>query len=160
MIIDALRAEPFDEIAVDVVGPLSNDFSIERFIGVPGLRYLGVVPSEDVGGLIAEYEALVLPTSYKGEGYPGVIIEAYLQGTPVITTYWRSIPEIVIDRGTGLLIPPNDAPALVEAMKTILFDRKLAHQMRKSSLDFAKSFSSSYWHGEKWDEWLVTIDRG
>ena len=37
-----------------------------------------------------EYDCLVLPTFHPGEGYPGVIAEAFVHEIPVITTIgWR-----------------------------------------------------------------------
>lgn len=160
LIVEVLKSAPAGSLSVDIAGPLSSDFSQELLVGVPGLRYLGVVPSESVGRLISQYEALVLPTSYEGEGYPGVIIEAYSQGTPVIATSWRSIPEIVVDGVTGFLIPPKDTRALGDAMTRMLSDKCLLDKMRLSSLSYAKNFSSSFWHGVRWDDWLISVVEG
>lgn len=156
-IIDMLKSSPKEGIFVDIAGPLSAGFLPDRLDGVLGLNYLGVIPSESVSKLIGEYEALVLPTSYKGEGYPGVILEAYAQATPVITTNWRSVPEIVSDSHTGILVPPNNPSALKDAMKKFLSDRSAWVDMSRNASFYVKRFDPDVWHGSRWDEWLVSV---
>ncbi len=36
--------------------------------------------------MLQHYDMLLFPTHWIGEGYPGIIIEAYHAGIPVITT--------------------------------------------------------------------------
>ena len=81
------------------------------------INYGGVLEPTDVPKILNESDVLVLPTYYEGEGYPGVIIEAYMMGVPVITTNWKSIPEIVDDQKTGILVTPKN---LFELKKAIL----------------------------------------
>jgi glycosyltransferase involved in cell wall biosynthesis len=79
--------------------------------------YKGVLKQEEVLATLKEYDVLVLPTFYEGEGYPGVIIEAYSLGIPVVTTNWKAIPEIVEDGETGFIIEPRSTEALLEGIK-------------------------------------------
>ncbi len=51
-----------------------------------------------------------------------VAIEAMARGIPVVTSRVASLPEIVEDGVTGLLVPPGDAPALREAVRGLLAD--------------------------------------
>ena len=62
----------------------------------------------------AEYDVLVLPTFWKGEGYPGVIIEAFSVGLPVVATNLPGISEM-IDSQSGILVPPHSASTLAKA---------------------------------------------
>ena len=66
---------------------------------------------------LAENDVLILPTKWGTEGYPGVIIEAYGVGVPVISTPMGAIPEIVEDGKTGFFTPVDDAPALAETIR-------------------------------------------
>jgi len=79
--------------------------------------YQGLLAKEDVHQTLSQYDVLVLPTWFSGEGYPGAIIEAYSLGMPVITTHWKSIPEIVEDQKTGLLISPKSIEKLLAAIQ-------------------------------------------
>ncbi|OUS12715.1 hypothetical protein A9Q89_04755 [Gammaproteobacteria bacterium 53_120_T64] len=108
-----------DEWLVDVYGPLSG-YSADDFRS-PNVRYQGVLPPEDVASMIAKYNALLLPTFHEGEGYPGVILEAYSVSAPVVATIWRALPEIV-DDNCGVLVEPGDALDLLRGMKNISVD--------------------------------------
>jgi glycosyltransferase involved in cell wall biosynthesis len=60
-------------------------------------------PAEVVPTL-RNYDALIFPSYYQGEGHPGVLVEAMMAGLPIITTQFRSIPELVQDGVNGLLM--------------------------------------------------------
>lgn len=80
-------------------------------------HYRGVLPREKVAETLREYDVLILPTHYRGEGYPGAIIEAYALGLPVISTAWRAVPEIIEEGKTGFIIPVKSPTALAAAMR-------------------------------------------
>jgi len=48
---------------------------------------------------------------------------------PVVASRVGGIPELVEHGVTGLLVPPEDVPALAEALATILRDGNLAERM-------------------------------
>lgn len=97
----------------------------ERIERAPGVRLhldLGHTDAE-FRRLYANADAFTLPTT--GEGSPWVALEAQASGVPVIITPVGSIPEIVTDGETGLLIPPNDSRALVDAVNRLRSDPEL-----------------------------------
>jgi glycosyltransferase involved in cell wall biosynthesis len=49
---------------------------------------------------------------WKGEGFTGVIIDAFIAGVPVIATGWNMNTEIIEDGINGFVIPPNDTVSL------------------------------------------------
>lgn len=131
-------------VAVDIYGPLDFDVAIESFPGLGTVRYRGVVSPQDVGRMLESYDALLLPSYHPGEGYPGVVLEAYAVGLPVICTRWRALPEIVDER-TGILVEPNDAESLYLAMKRLTEDDELYARLRKGVAEKRSYFSSEYW---------------
>jgi glycosyltransferase involved in cell wall biosynthesis len=72
-------------------------------------------------------DLFVLP-SYGDEGVPQAIVQAMACGLPVISTPIGSIAEAVIDRGTGLLVPPRDSNALERAMEHLMQNPGLRSQ--------------------------------
>jgi glycosyltransferase involved in cell wall biosynthesis len=50
------------------------------------------------------------------------LLEAMLASKPVVATNVSSIPEIVVDGQTGLLVAPDDAAALAAAATRLLDD--------------------------------------
>ena len=63
------------------------------------------------------------------DGLPVVLLEALARGLPVVTTSVVGIPELIEDRVTGLLVPPDDPEALAAAIAQLLDDRDLARDL-------------------------------
>lgn len=76
---------------------------------------------------------LVLPT-YK-EGFPNVIIEAFSNGLPAITTGVGAIPESLVDNKNGFLIPMKNAYAIADAMKKYMKNHKLISMHSQYALE-------------------------
>lgn len=101
-----------DSYIIHAYGPIHNEkYRTQLSI------YQGLLAKEEVHKVLSQYDVLVLPTWFSGEGYPGAIIEAYSLGIPVIATRWKSIPEIVEDQKTGLLIQPQSLEELLIAIE-------------------------------------------
>lgn len=79
---------------------------------------------DDMPAVIAQSSIVCLPSMY-GEGVPKVLIEAAACARPIITTDTPGCREIVQNGENGVLIPPNDAPALIAAVAGLLADRAL-----------------------------------
>jgi glycosyltransferase involved in cell wall biosynthesis len=59
------------------------------------------------------------------DGIPTVFMEALATGRPVVSCPVSGIPELVRDGETGLLVPPNDAAALADAVVRLAADAAL-----------------------------------
>jgi glycosyltransferase involved in cell wall biosynthesis len=121
-VLDILEAVKLSHpnIGVDVYGPLMGGLTQEELPTEGQFRYRGVLDREAIVPTLRRYDAVLLPTHHYGEGYPGIILEAFAAGRPVIASRWRSIPEIVEDGVSGLLIPPHDPEALARAMASLV----------------------------------------
>jgi glycosyltransferase involved in cell wall biosynthesis len=113
VILEAIQALD-TSYTIDIYGPIQE--GKYRSIFAKSDNYKGVLSKENVLPTLREYDVLILPTFYRGEGYPGAIIEAYSIGLPVISTQWRAIPEIVENEVTGRLISPKSVDELVGAI--------------------------------------------
>jgi glycosyltransferase involved in cell wall biosynthesis len=76
----------------------------------------GRVP--DVAAWLHRASVLVHPVRWEGFGL--ALLEAMQASLPVVATRVSSIPEIVADEETGVLVPPDDASALAAAVKRVL----------------------------------------
>ena len=138
-------AEKFkDEASVDIYGPFFDGLAEKDFSGLSNVQYRGVLQPKEVYKTLCSYDALILPTYHEGEGHPGVILEAHSAGLPVITTNWRSVPEIVTP-DCGILVEPRDFKGLYRAMKQLCDDPNLFVNLQKGARERASQFSSNYW---------------
>lgn len=106
--------------ALDLYGPVADvdrDW-LERLLQGCGdaINYRGALAADAVVTTLSHYDALLFPTQYDGEGFPGVVVEAYAAGLAVIASDWQDNAEVVIDGTTGLLFPAGDAEALVRCL--------------------------------------------
>jgi len=100
---------------IEVYGPIFDKSYEELFYNKINISYKGVLPSHKVLETLNTYDVVLLP-SYK-EGYPGIIIEAYSLGIPVIVTNLPSICEIVESYKTGILVTPKNVQEIVSAIQ-------------------------------------------
>jgi len=129
---------------VDVFGPCEDVYDDVLLNRCPYIRYKGVIAHSDVLSILSSYNALLLPTYWPGEGYPGVIIEAFMAGLPVIATQWKFIGEMV-DETCGALVAPHDAVGLARAMDQLSSDEELTQRLHSGALVKAKEFGCDRW---------------
>jgi len=110
------------------------ELGIAERVDVPGW-----LDQNQVQHLLEQTDIFLLPSL--SEGVPMAILEAFSFGIPVIATAVNSIPEVVQDGRNGLLIPPGDLQALVDAMTRLLDDADLRHRLGQQALqDHAASY--------------------
>jgi len=109
-------------------GPLRE--SVERTVAAVGLpvEVRGFVAPRDVRALLGTARALVLPSIWY-ENCPMSILEAAAQGTPTIGSRLGGIPELVIDRSTGLLVDHGDPVKLAEAIDELAKNAPFAQRL-------------------------------
>ncbi len=76
---------------------------------------------EDVAPWLRAFDLFCLP-SYANEGVPQALMQAMATGLPVVTTPVGSIAEIVEDGVSGLLVKPESADALRDAIDALAAD--------------------------------------
>ena len=102
----------------------AKDLRLDAFVRFLGMR-------DDVADLLRSADIFVLPSAT--EGLPMTVIEAMAAGLPVVVTTVGGVPELVEDGETGLLIPPDCAEPLAEALGRLLKDAELRCHMGKAA---------------------------
>ena len=100
------------------------------------VRFAGTVPHDALLAQLAggAYDVAVLASVERAgglmEGVPVALIEAMAAGTVVVATDSGSIPELVADERTGLLVPHSDPVALAAALARVARDPALCERLR------------------------------
>ena len=146
---------------IDVFEELGSEYSLEIYGHIQEVElsfikdhkfYKGFVNQDETNKIFKNNDVLVLPTYYEGEGYPGVIIEAFMNSLPVISTKWRYIPEIVDSNVNGILINPMSKKELKEAV--LFFNENNYQKMAKKSFIKSSEFDSYKVHSRITSEML------
>ena len=69
------------------------------------INYLGFVANDKKHNALVNADLFCFPTYFSNENQPVNVIEALAYGLPVITTKWRSVPEILPSGYAGLVTP-------------------------------------------------------
>lgn len=72
------------------------------------------------------------------EGTPIAVIEAMMMVKAIVATKVGGIPELIEDGVTGILIPPYDKQAFVDAITTLINDKTLAKRIGETAHQYAK----------------------
>lgn len=153
VLLEAAKSIGRGNFLVDVYGPLQDGVTPEWFMNSP-VNYRGPLASDRVINTLAGYDALVLPTYYPGEGYPGVILEAYCAGIPVISTRCGGIPEIVTP-DTGILLEPHDTAGLAAAMQELINSDQRLLALCEGARAKAEEFDA-----DRWAQTFLNLCRG
>ncbi len=111
---------------------MAKQLGIDRSVHFVGIR-------PDVENLLAAADLFV--SSSQWEGLPTVILESMAAHIPVVATDVSGTREIVQDGVTGLLVPPQDPPALAQAIATMIRDQNRATKMGERAYHRVHEFS-------------------
>lgn len=139
VLIEACRILKNDGLSFqcDVLGDGPMRAELEAMSAKAGVgdvfHLLGPRPENVVADMMRDATLFVLPSIIASdgqmEGIPVALMEAMASARAVVSTSISGIPELVEHGVSGLLVPPSDARALAEAMKTLLHDRERAAAM-------------------------------
>jgi glycosyltransferase involved in cell wall biosynthesis len=112
-LLEAAALVPEADFVIAGDGELRGE--LERTAG-PNVRFLGA--RTDVPDILAALDVFAFPSLF--EGLCLAVIEAQTAGVPVVATAVGGIKETVVDRETGLLVPPRDPEGLAAAIRRLL----------------------------------------
>ena len=150
--IEAARLLPND-CTLAVFGSVVEGFDMSELVTAKNVEFGGRVEPDRIPAMIGDYDALILPTFYDGEGLPGCIIEAMQTGLPVIASRWKAIPSLVCHERNGLLVEPGCSRSLSNAMLRLVEDAGLYQKLSEGAAQTGNQYRSDLWH-EKIAAWI------
>ena len=100
-------------VELDFYGVIAPEYKTEfenSIKNTPNTVYRGIFDSskDDVYKKLHEYDLLLFPTTWKGEGVAGILIESKFAGIPSIVTNHNYNSEVVLDGKEGKTVSTND----------------------------------------------------
>lgn len=92
----------------------------------------------DAPTVIAGFDVLLLPSRYESFGY--VLLEALVNGVPVVSTPVGIAEQVVSDPSMGMIVPIDDAEAMGEGLRSVL-ERKRQGEAFVTSLAMVEPYS-------------------
>lgn len=134
LLIDAFArvASQFPDVMLHLVGGSGPSLELLRAAAAAAgladrIRFTIDVPPDEMPSHFRQAHYFVLPS--RTEGFGLVLLEAGAFSLPVVATRVGGIPEIIEDACSGLLIEPNDASALTQALHKLLSEPNTARQL-------------------------------
>lgn len=87
----------------------------------------------DIDRFLRSADIFVLPSRW--EGLPVALLEAMDAGLPVVATRVEGVEEVIQEESQGLLVPPEDARGLVEALRAVLADPDVRRKIGAAGRD-------------------------
>jgi glycosyltransferase involved in cell wall biosynthesis len=85
----------------------------------PVVRYHGFVAGAEKSRLLGDCDCFCFPTYYQAESFGIVLVEAMAFGLPIVTTRWRTIPELLPPGYSGL-VEPRSPEQIVTVLGSLL----------------------------------------
>jgi phosphatidylinositol alpha-mannosyltransferase len=126
-----------------VIGSGPQEREVRRYIAtrrLTGVELLGRVSDEDKVRYFATADIYCSPATGR-ESFGIVLLEAMASGTAVVCSDIHGYRSVVRRDEQGLLVPPKDVNALVEALAKLLDQPELRTQMGESGRERAKQYS-------------------
>lgn len=129
------------EYCIDIYGPIDDRHYKVDFFDNKKVTYKGLLNPNQVINTLSNYDVLMLPSYFEGEGYPGIVIESLALGIPVITTNWKALPEIITTNVNGILIDIKNEKQLEKAI--LAFNEKNYPIFRLNAFKSFQQFSNT-----------------
>jgi glycosyltransferase involved in cell wall biosynthesis len=103
--------------------------------------FIGSKNRDEVMREIARCDFLVMASRHPSESFGLAALEAMANGKPVVASAIGGLQELVDDRQTGLLVPPEDVVALAEALDFLASDPALRATLGAGGRSKARNFT-------------------
>lgn len=133
------------KIEVDFYGEIQKDYSEafnNKVTKKAYCRYNGLIDmtNEENYKILSQYDCLLFPTYYVGEGIAGAVIDSMIAGVPVLASDWNFNKDIVEHMRTGLIYEAKNVDAFHDALVYLLNNKNVIQEMRFNCIEKAKDF--------------------
>lgn len=141
------------DVSLDIFGegPLVGECR-ERIMALGGdapIRLRGTMPYDrSFFETIGSYDMLVVPSV--SDEQPRIVFDAYAQGLPVLASRTDGLLQCVHDGATGVLVPPQDVPALQACIARIAREPALLAEMSAACVARARGLTHQEMHRKRW----------
>jgi len=133
-----------EDILLDIYGPIDDmvrqelEQEIENYANI---KYCRVLYGDEILEVLSQYDCMLFPTCYTGEGFPGAVLESMMAGVPVIATDWKYNGEIIKDGENGIICGDQAADNVYKSIKKIRENLILYQRICKGAFFEAEKYT-------------------
>lgn len=105
------------------------------------ISYKGLIDYDKSTEVLKYYFALLFPTNYRGEGFPGTVIDAFASGVPVIATNWKYNSEVIKNGQTGFIYN-GGVNELIEILREVIQRPEIILSLKKNCILEAQKYKA------------------
>ena len=136
---------------LDIYGPIEDDYKDEldeltaKYADF--VAYRGMTKSHESVQTLKQYYALLFPTKWHGEGFPGTILDCYGSAIPVLASDWNANKEIIVHGKTGMIYPSEEVKTLTETIEWALDNKDKMDEMKHACRDEYEKYTPEHISG-------------
>lgn len=139
-----LILEKYKDVKLYIAGDGSQEIFLRNMVDNLKIRshvkLLGKLNHTQVIDVLRKTDLFIMPSIYKSEVFGVAAIEASAMGIPVIASDFKGIQEAVNNGVTGILVPPGNVNAIVDACIRLLGDDALRKKMGDSGIQYVQKY--------------------
>ncbi len=134
-----------DVFELNIYGKIDNDYK-EKFKIVERnlphyIIYKGCVNSSEATNILRQYDILLFLTYWRGEGFPGTIIDAFNSALPIIATDWKYNFEILKENETGAKVPVKEPEEVANKLIYFYKNQEELMKMKFACLEQSRKYN-------------------
>lgn len=119
---------------LDIYGPIEDSYreELEGLLAEHSecITYRGIIDSQSSVQMLKQYYALLFPTRWHGEGFPGTILDCYASALPILASDWNANKEIISHTETGMIYPSREVQTLYDAIVWAVDNKQAMDRMK------------------------------
>ncbi len=132
----------FPQAKLTIVGGGSQEKYLQTLVKdlkLKDVEFIGKISYDDVWKFYQKADVFINPTNI--DNMPGVILEAFASGIPVVSTNAGGIPYMVQDGFNGLLVPVGDYKGIAEKVILLLKNPALVYKITTNAKKDVENYS-------------------
>lgn len=112
----------------------------KKIEGKERIIHHGYLSDEELIETLSDHHLFVFPTYHAGECFPGVLLDAFFSGLPVVASDWRFNGEIIENEKNGLLCEPKDPKDIAKKIDKLYKNEKLLRDMSRNAFVMSERY--------------------
>lgn len=131
---------------VNFYGPIADDFKDEFLEKINEFKYteykgiIDLINNKNNYKKLSNYNLFLFPTYWHGEGFPGVVIDSFISGVPVLASDWNHNEEVIENNKNGIIFQSQNLEDFIKKLNYIYSNKneliRLSENAYKSADDY------------------------